>query len=210
MRQRGFALLSALWLAALLSSTAFAALSLARTAGATARNRELALRAGWARLACFEILSARVAAGARLTGLDSVDLGRTTWCRARLVDLSGRPQLNHASRAELMTLVPSDSLRDRLAQWRLTPRPRPVAGPTQLLDIPGFDSALVARIDRLAVVTDQRFGATCAAGSSCAVPGNTWLAAIEGRVGSWPIRARGRYYMRRQENRLAVLFQELE
>jgi len=147
MRRRGFALLAVLWMLVAVTALAAVALSVARIGGATTRNRVLLARAAWAREACIEMLQARYAADQRFRHLDTVDLGRGTWCAAALEDPAARLNVNVATRDELVRLLsgvwrsPFDSaLADSLL------RRRPFADLAQVITVPGFDSALVARL----------------------------------------------------------------
>src|SRR6058998_1614592 len=76
----GFALLAVLWTLTAVTVLTGAALAGARLVSATTRNRVLLARAAWAREACSEILQARYAQDPSVRHLDSVDLGRGTWC----------------------------------------------------------------------------------------------------------------------------------
>ena len=90
MSRRGFALLTVLWLVAALGAVTAAALLAARLGADTTRNRIILARAEWAREACGEILLARYAKDPTVRLVDTVDLGRGTWCRVELEDIAAR------------------------------------------------------------------------------------------------------------------------
>ena len=166
MSRRGFALLAVLWVLTALVVLAGAGFAVARTGSLTTRNRVLLARAGWAREACVEILLARYAQDAAIRRLDPVDLGRGSWCAAALEDPAARLNPNLAVRDALLTLLSTvchrrsvDSLADALLDWRdpdTLARPYgvetganrngPLADVAELRYVPGFDSALVARL----------------------------------------------------------------
>jgi len=126
MSQRGFALLAVLWTLTAITMLTGAAMVVARLGSTTTRNRVLLTRGGWAREACTEILQARYAQDPFVRRLDSVDLGRNTWCSAALEDPSMKLNLNLSDRAALVTVLQSvvhpstrvDSLVDALLDWR--------------------------------------------------------------------------------------------
>jgi len=105
MSRRGFALLTALWLITALAAFAGVALGVARLGTLTTRNRILLARAGWAREACLEILLARYAQDAAVRVVDTVDLGRGTWCRVEVEDPGAKLNLNTADSGALRALV---------------------------------------------------------------------------------------------------------
>jgi len=167
MTQRGFALLAVLWTLTAVSVLAGAVMTVARLGSTTTRNRVLLARAGWAREACVEILQARYAQDASVRRLDSVDLGRGTWCAASLEDPAVKVNLNLADRSVLVTVLravlprsaPVDSLVDALLDWRdpdREPRPfgdepgtarnGPLADVWELAYVRGFTDSLVARL----------------------------------------------------------------
>jgi len=167
MTQRGFALLAVLWTLTAVSVLAGAVMTVARLGSTTTRNRVLLARAGWAREACVEILQARYAQDVSVRRLDSVDLGRGTWCAASLEDPAVKVNLNLADRSVLVTVLravlprsaPVDSLVDALLDWRdpdREPRPfgdepgtarnGPLADVWELAYVRGFTDSLVARL----------------------------------------------------------------
>src|SRR5438034_8840984 len=166
MSRRGFALLAVLWTLTAVTAFAAAVLAVARLGSATTRNRILLARAAWAREACVEILQARYAQDPSVRHLDSVDLGRGTWCTATLDDPSAKLNLNLADRPALVTILQAvmhrsaavDSLADALLDWRdpdAVPRPLgdessgnrngPFADVWELRYVRGFADSLVAR-----------------------------------------------------------------
>ncbi len=118
MTRRGFALLSVLWLLTTLSLVGAVSLTIARVGAEISSNRVLLLRAGWAREACAEILVGRYAASGALVEIDSLELGRGTWCRVSVEDAAGKLDLNRAPRELLHAILNSDSLTDALLDWR--------------------------------------------------------------------------------------------
>src|SRR6266566_9025823 len=102
--REGFALLAVLWTLTAITMLTGAAMAVARVGSTTTRNRVLLTRAAWAREACGEILQARYAQDPSVRRLDSVDLGRNTWCTATLEDPSIKLNLNLADRAALVTV----------------------------------------------------------------------------------------------------------
>jgi len=167
MTQRGFALLAVLWTITAVSVLAGAVMTVARLGSTTTRNRVLLARAGWAREACVEILQSRYAQDVSVRRLDSVDLGRGTWCAASLEDPAIKVNLNLADRPALVTVLQAvvrksalvDSLVDALLDWRDPDRePRrfgdepaaarngPLADVWELAYVRGFTDSLVARL----------------------------------------------------------------
>ena len=173
MKRNGFALQTALWLVAALSTVAAAALAEMRVESRASMNRIALMRTEWARAACAEILLARNTNGGHVVGVDSTDLGRGTWCRAVVDDAAGRVDLNRAPREMIVTLLGSDSLADALLDWRdrddvprvhgaeaewyhaqgrRTPRNGPLASVEELRLIRGFDSARMTAVRSLLAV----------------------------------------------------------
>src|SRR5437870_10155344 len=177
MSRRGFALLAVLWTLTAVTVLTAAAFAGARLGSTTTRNRVLLARAAWAREACAEILQARWASppdplsamrrGGTTATLDSVDLGRNTWCSATLEDPSVKLNLNLADRAALVTVLQAvvrrsgaaDSLVDALLDWRdpdTVPRPfgdessgnrnAPLADVWELRSVRGFTDSLVGTL----------------------------------------------------------------
>src|SRR5690348_1987897 len=140
MTQRGFALLAVLWTLTAITAVAGATLAAVRLGGTTTRNRVLLARAAWARESCIEILQARYAQYASVRRLDTVDLGRGTWCAASFEDPSSKLNINLADRAALVTVMQAvvrrqsdvDSLVAALLDWRRENDtfPRPFGGET--------------------------------------------------------------------------------
>jgi type II secretory pathway component PulK len=168
--RRGFALLAVLWTLTAITMLTGTAMAVARLSSATTRNRLLLARAGWAREACVEILEARFAQDPSIHRVDSVDVGRDTWCTATLSDPSVQLNVNVADRAALVTVLQSvvrrsvvvDSLVDALLDWRrghAGPRPRQdhssglfngaFADVWELRYVRGFSDSLVARLTPL-------------------------------------------------------------
>lgn len=131
MTQRGFALLATLWVLTALTAMAGVALGVARIGSQATRNRILLARAGWAREACVEILLARYAQDTRVREVPVTDLGRGTWCRARLEDPGAKLNVNEASEAMLSGAVGS-LLPDLMERRRLGPL-------TDIAEVPGLE-----------------------------------------------------------------------
>jgi type II secretory pathway component PulK len=94
-----------------------------RVGSQASSNRIWLTRAEWAREGCVEILISRYAdavarQGPTPTGVDSIDLGRGSWCRAKLTDPASRLNLNQADAASLRIVLGSDSLTDAVLDWR--------------------------------------------------------------------------------------------
>jgi type II secretory pathway component PulK len=142
MNRRGFAMLATLWLLAALTALVGVALATSRVGWMTTRNRVLLARAEWAREACVEILLARYAQRASAQSVDTVDLGRGTWCRASLEDPAARIDVNTADRPTLERLLsvvsPHASVIDSILAIRRRGRIYDLA------QIPGVDSTALA------------------------------------------------------------------
>ena len=173
MSRRGIALLVVLWLLVALSALGAVSLTTAHEGSDVSRNRIWLRRAEWAREACAEILLARWQQPDGATGPDllnklhSVDLGRGTWCSARLENPNAKLNLNTADPLTLRTLLRDEALTDALLDWRDTdsltrsqgaeanwyrsqdrrpPRNGPLASVDELRWIRGFDSTTVERL----------------------------------------------------------------
>ena len=167
MSRRGFALLAVLWTLTAITMLTGATMAVARLGSTTTRNRVLLTRAAWAREACSEILQARYAQDASLRRVDSVDLGRNTWCTATLEDPSVKLKLNLADRAAFVSVFQAvvrhsaavDSLVDALLDWRDSDhvarplgdessenRNGPLADVWELRYVRGFTDSLVASL----------------------------------------------------------------
>lgn len=174
MSRRGFVLLTVLWALALASAVVGTAMAVARLGQATSANRMVLARAAWAREACAQILSARLAQDSTLRALDTVDLGRGTWCRASVDDPGARVNVNTVDAEILRRLVANDTVTDALLDWRdpddlprplgaeaawylgqrrPVPRNGPLADARELALIRGIDST---RLDRLVAVLTTR------------------------------------------------------
>ena len=105
MTRRGFALVAVLWVIVTLGALSGVSLVAARVGSKTSVNRVLLTRATWAREACVDILRARFAADTMVRQVDTVDLGRGTWCAAELRDAGAKLNLNSLDRSALMALL---------------------------------------------------------------------------------------------------------
>ena len=149
---RGFALLAVLWVLTALAVLAGVGLAVVRTGADTTRNRILLARSGWASDACLEILQARYAQDSTVRALDTVELGRGTWCRASLEDLGAKLNVNTAGFAALTTVLRSvvrdTALADSLAATIIASRRvfRFVAIP-ELVQWVGLDSTQIGPLE---------------------------------------------------------------
>jgi type II secretory pathway component PulK len=116
--RRGFALLTVLWLVALLGGVTSGLLMLVRRQQRISANRGAIMRVQWAENACLAILQARYAGHPDVRRVDSTDLGHGVWCRATVTDLAARVNLNLASGAMLRAVLGSDSLAAAVMDWR--------------------------------------------------------------------------------------------
>lgn len=116
--RRGFALLTVLWLVALLGGMTGGVLMLVRRGQRLSSNRGQITQIQWAENACLAILQARYAGHPEVRVVDSTDLGRGVWCRATVTDLAARVNLNLASGAMLRAVLGSDSLAAAVLDWR--------------------------------------------------------------------------------------------
>jgi hypothetical protein len=168
MNRKGVALLTVLWVLTALASLAGVTMAVARRGSRTSRNRLILSRAGWAREACGEILLARYHADSVVAPIDTVDLGRSTWCRATVRDPSAALNLNTATPAALLAVLGRPDLVDALLDWRdgdeqpraggaesawyrdhgrSPPRNGPLADPAELRLVEGVDDSVMARVE---------------------------------------------------------------
>ena len=87
---RGFALLTVLWVLTALTALASVGVAAAHVGSLTTHNRIALSRAAWAREACTEIVLSRFAQDSTIRRLDTIDLGRGTWCAATIDDPSAK------------------------------------------------------------------------------------------------------------------------
>jgi type II secretory pathway component PulK len=149
MTNRGFALLAVLWLIVALVAVGGVSVAAARLGAATTRNRILLARANWAREACVEILRARYVRHPDLRAVDTVDLGRETWCTARVEDPGAMLNVNVADRQQLVRAL--SAVRDPLSVAALADSViahRPYAGVSELAAV-GIDSVDLDRLEGL-------------------------------------------------------------
>jgi len=143
----GFALIAVLWVLAALSALTAVGLATARVGSMTTRNRIVLSRAAWAREACIDILRARFARDTMTLQVSKTDLGRGTWCTAKLEDPSGKVDVNRADRPTIERLMLNMGVQPSVAESILTIRRR--ARIYDVTQIPGVDSALAARLARV-------------------------------------------------------------
>lgn len=228
MNRNGFVLLSVLWVVVVISAVGITALASTRLGARVTANRDYLARAAWARSSCSEILKARYATTQRLWTLDTIALGRGTWCTGALMDADRLLNINLATDAQLLELVGSDSLASALRDWidgdtvdvhgmaespwyrergRLTPRNRPLVSIEELMLIRGFDSLLVDRLRaRVGVVGNNRTVDAHTAAMDGAP--TTIVAELSAGVHGTPLVVRGRVAYRTAGARLATLWQE--
>lgn len=150
MNRRGFALLAVLWVLTALTALTGAALLIARLGSETTRNRILLARAEWAREACGEILAARFAVDPTIRGLNPIDLGRGTWCRASLDDPAAKLNLNTADREALTQLFIATGAQQTFADSVIARRARGTI--YDLRQVPGLDSTVAVRLTAFVTV----------------------------------------------------------
>ena len=134
--QRGFALITVLWLITVLSAAVGLALAGTRMGALTTQNRVALARGRWAAEACLAIAQARWADGRR-RDTATVDLGRMTRCGWRLEDPTARVNVNLAD-ARILRHLLGDSLGAIVLEAR---RRRPVVDIEEMRAL-GVDSAL--------------------------------------------------------------------
>lgn len=183
MTRHGSALLMVLWLLVVCTTSASLVLLGARSARGTSHNRIRLLRAEWAREACAEIAQGRLEPRSSQnqgppTSLDTVDLGRGTWCRASVWPAGTKLDVNSAGVDALRALIHDDSATDALLDWmdpdtvprargaeswwyrsqgRPLPRNGPLVAMAELRWVRGFDSIRVEALEKvLAVGTEGR------------------------------------------------------
>jgi general secretion pathway protein K len=211
MNRRGVALLAVLWVVTALASLAGVSMAVVRIGARTSRNRLLLGRAGWAREACAEILLARYSAEAGVIALDTVDLGRGTWCRASMTDPAAALNVNLASPDALLQVLRRPALVDAVLDWRdeddlvrpdgaeaawyrergrAPPRNGPLADVAELGLVRGFDDSVLSRVEPLLTTRgDGRINPAMAAADVIAgLPGVDAAAAFERLVGVSPPR----------------------
>ncbi|HXG45455.1 MAG TPA: hypothetical protein VNJ71_11920 [Gemmatimonadales bacterium] len=159
MKRRGFALVGSVWLLVLLLGIAAATSAAVRHGHQVSRNRLALTRTEWAREACVQIMLGRYrqAAARRLAeegrgtmtaqiALDTVALGRGTWCSVSVEDPGTKLHLNRADPDALRRL-----LRDS-ARVNAILRERPLESVEQLAWLPQFDELEIERLRRIATV----------------------------------------------------------
>jgi type II secretory pathway component PulK len=107
---RGFALLATLWLIVALTAIVGVGVGIAQLGTLTTRNRIRLARAGWAREACVEILMARYLDDPSVRAVPRVELGRGTWCEARLTDPGAAVHANVADSGVLARLFEGEGV----------------------------------------------------------------------------------------------------
>jgi len=131
--ERGFALLTVLWLITALSAVVGIALATTRLGQRTTLNRIALTRGRWAAEACLAVVQARWSQH-RLADTATIDLGRGVQCDWRIEDPTARVNVNTAEREVLEGVTKNvDSLLARRAV-------RPLA---DLGEVPDLDPALV-------------------------------------------------------------------
>jgi type II secretory pathway component PulK len=144
MNTKGFALLAVLWVITALTALTGAGLLAARLGSETTRNRILLARAEWAREACGEILLARFASDPATRAIETIDLGRGTWCTAVLQDPAAGLNLNTADREALAQLFQAVGVPAALADSVINRRNRGIL--YDVRQVSGMDSTNLARL----------------------------------------------------------------
>jgi len=142
--RHGFTLLAVLWVLTALTALTGAGVLVARLGSETTRNRVLLARAEWAREACGEILLARFAVNPSIRALDTIDLGRATWCRATIEDPATKLNLNSADRVAVVQLFRVLGVEEALAESVVVQRTRGILYDAR--QIPGLDSIAARRL----------------------------------------------------------------
>jgi hypothetical protein len=171
--RRGFALLTVLWLVALLGGVTGGLLMLVRREQRSSANREAITRIRWADDACLAILQARYAKQPDVRVVDAIDLERGVWCRVAVTDLAARVNLSTASGAMLRAVLGSDSLAAAIMDWRDAdsvpeaqgaarpwyaarqrdgPRNAPFRSVNEILLVRGFEAASIMWLDSVFTV----------------------------------------------------------
>jgi len=106
--ERGFALITALWLIALLSAIVGLEIATARLGQQTSLNRITLTRGRWAAEGCLAIVQGRRGAR-RLADTATIDLGDNTWCSWHVDDPGARINVNTAD-PDVLTRAIADSV----------------------------------------------------------------------------------------------------
>ena len=126
-RERGgFALITVLWLLALLGALTAGVLVAARREQRLGANRIALEREAWAMDGCLAILEARYLHDSAVRTVDSTDLGQGSWCRAVATDPGGKVNINLAPDELIAAALGSDTLAAAVLDWRdadTLPRP---------------------------------------------------------------------------------------
>jgi type II secretory pathway component PulK len=137
---RGFALITVLWLIAVLGTLVGLSMATTRLGNQTTTNRIALTRGRWAAEACFAIAQARWVQG-KLGDTASVDLGRGTHCRRAVEDPTTRINFNTVDEEVLHALGASDAFIDALVERR---REALLDDIGQLAELPGWDTSLAS------------------------------------------------------------------
>jgi len=228
MNKKGFVLLSVLWVVVVISAIGVTALASTRLGARLTANRDYLARAAWARASCGEILKARYAATPRLWVLDTIALGRGTWCTGKLTDADRLFNINLATDGQLLQLLGSESLVSAVRDWvdddavdayglaegrwyrergRRPPRNGPLVSIEELLLVRGVDPSLVDRLrPRVSVLGNNRLLDVRA--NPAGQPPTTIVADLSAGVRGTPVIVQGRVAFRTAGTRLATLWQE--
>lgn len=142
---RGFALLATLWLIVVLTALTGVGVRIAQLGALTTRNRVLLARAGWAREACVEILMARYVNDPSVRAVARLDLGRGTWCEARLTDPGAAVHVNLGDSGVLARLFAGEGVTPLLQAVLERRAAMPFADTADLRQL-GGDPALLDRV----------------------------------------------------------------
>lgn len=138
LRQRGFALITVLWLITALATIVGLSLSAVRHGNQATTNRILLARGRWAAAACFGIVEARWAQR-RFSDTGSADLGHELRCRWQSEDPTAKVNLNAADPAVLRSLGAEQAFIDALVDRR---RESPLEAVEETSQLSAFDSTL--------------------------------------------------------------------
>ena len=115
--RRGFALITVLWLVAVLAVLLTAGLSEVHVSNRATENRIQETRALWAARGCLSLLQARGATDERITAIDSLALLPTVWCAAEEVSPHERVNPNLGDSLGLHRVLGDPVLVSSLLDW---------------------------------------------------------------------------------------------
>jgi hypothetical protein len=137
--QRGFALITVLWLIAALATLVALDVGVVRLGNQVSANRIALSRGRWAAEACLAIVQARWGQQ-RLADTASIDLGRGTRCSWSTEDPTARINVNRADGELLLAAGWNDALVRAVIERR---KREPLQHVDQLAHLPGYDPAVI-------------------------------------------------------------------